>query len=95
LQSFSAGIDSFYDITDIHMHSERQWEIAKWIQDHHRKGHETIVWLALDDENLLDGEANQKHRAVFEGHVIQTDSKIGLTMADVKRGVELWKRQLS
>ncbi|KAL3902311.1 MAG: hypothetical protein SGILL_010869 [Bacillariaceae sp.] len=95
LQSFGVKIDKFYDITDPTMHSERQWEIAKWLDDHRQKGSGgEIVWLALDDENLLDGEANEKHRAHFEGHVVQTISEVGLTMEDGKRGLELWKRQL-
>ncbi|KAL3924800.1 MAG: hypothetical protein SGARI_005965, partial [Bacillariaceae sp.] len=67
LQGFKMNIDSFYDTTDKNMHSERQWEIAKWLDDH-RKEHGRIVWLALDDEDLLHGDANAKHRAAFEGH---------------------------
>ena len=87
------NFDSFYDITDPNMHSERQWEIAKWLEDH-RHEHDDIVWLALDDEDLLQGDANAKHRTAFEGHVIRTSSHIGLTMEDAKRGGELWKKQM-
>ena len=93
LKGFGMTIDWFHDITDPTMHSERQWEIAKWLEDH-RQEQGDIVWLALDDEELLEGEANEKFRAAFQGHVIKTASHVGLTMEDAKRGVELWKQQL-
>jgi hypothetical protein len=48
----------------------------------------------LDDENLLDGDANRKYCHMFEGHVIQTQSDKGLTMEDAIRGIQLWKKQL-
>jgi HAD domain in Swiss Army Knife RNA repair proteins len=95
LQHYGVQIEQFYGITDPTMHSERQWEIAKWLSDHHHHSPvDKIVWLALDDENLLDGDANQKYRNLFEGHVIQTKSDKGLTMDDVKKGLELWKKQI-
>lgn len=90
LQGYGVKIEGFIDITDPNMHSERQWEIAKWLVDH-KTDH--IVWLALDDENLLDGDANRKYRELFEGHVIQTKSHVGLTMEDSVKGVEFWKKQ--
>ncbi|KAG7361228.1 hypothetical protein IV203_036328 [Nitzschia inconspicua] len=93
LQEYGVGIQRFLDITDPNMHSERQWEIAKWLTDHQQPG-STIVWLALDDENLLDGDANQRFRKVFEGHVVQTKSDVGLTMEDAIRGLDLWNNQL-
>ncbi|KAG7355977.1 hypothetical protein IV203_000663 [Nitzschia inconspicua] len=93
LQEYGVEIQRFLDITDPNMHSERQWEIAKWLTDHQQSG-STIVWLALDDENLLDGDANQRFRKVFEGHVVQTKSDVGLTMEDAIRGVDLLNNQL-
>lgn len=93
--------EGFLDITDPNMHSERQWEIAKWLADRQQQqqkqngnNNNKIVWLALDDENLLDGDANRKHRLLFEGHVVRTMSDIGLTMEDARKGVELWNQQL-
>jgi hypothetical protein len=97
-QGYGIKMDQFYDITDPNMHSERQWEIAQWLQlqsSNDQADQPIIIWLALDDENLLDGDANQKYRQMFEGHVIQTMSDVGLTMEDAIRGVQLWKKQLS
>ncbi|OEU09360.1 hypothetical protein FRACYDRAFT_195054 [Fragilariopsis cylindrus CCMP1102] len=100
MQSF--GIDlgeegTFFDITDPNMHSERQWEIHDWLsnQKQNNNKYEKIVWLALDDEHLIDGEVNENYRDIFQGHVIRTESHIGLTMNDVRDAVKLWKLQLS
>ncbi|MGK3754621.1 MAG: hypothetical protein ACI8RD_006930 [Bacillariaceae sp.] len=97
MQNF--GIDlgeegAFFDITDPNMHSERQWEIQDWLSKQN-DNYEKIVWLALDDEHLIEGEVNENYREIFEGHVIRTESHVGLTMDDVKDGVKLWKLQLS
>ena len=79
------------------MHSERQWEIHDWLsnQKQNNNKYEKIVWLALDDEHLIDGEVNENYRDIFQGHVIRTESHIGLTMNDVRDAVKLWKLQLS
>mmetsp|Transcript_12101 Transcript_12101/g.21266 ORF Transcript_12101/g.21266 Transcript_12101/m.21266 type:complete len:129 (-) Transcript_12101:99-485(-) len=92
LRSFGLSMERFYDITDPQYHSERQWEIAKWLSEH--QDGRKVVWLALDDENLLDGAANEKFREQFQEHVVQTESHVGLTMKDAKKAVELWKAQL-
>ena len=90
LQDFGIPIHGFYSITDPHLHSERQWEIYDWLQTNTS----IEAWLALDDEDLLDGEVNEKHRDVFQGHVIQTKSSEGLTMKDVDEAIRLWNVQL-
>jgi len=91
LQSFGIEFEGFFDVTDPNMHSERQWEIQQWLSK--QNDYEKVVWLALDDEDLLDGAANEKYRRIFQGHVIRTESHKGLTMNDVKDAVKLWKLQ--
>jgi HAD domain in Swiss Army Knife RNA repair proteins len=93
--------DFFYDITDPKLHSERQWEIRDWMQ---KKGQNDVsssssalpveAWLALDDEDLLDGDVNERYRDMFRGHVIKTKSSEGLTMQDVDDAIQLWEAQL-
>ena len=53
-----------------------------------------ITWLVLDDEELIEGEENEKYRSAFEGHVIKTASNVGLTEKDVDKAIELWKAQI-
>jgi HAD domain in Swiss Army Knife RNA repair proteins len=52
------------------------------------------AWLALDDEELLEGDVNARHAQFFQGHVVKTDSHVGLTMDDAKNAVELLSCQL-
>jgi hypothetical protein len=52
------------------------------------------AWIALDDEDLLDGPANAAHRALFERHVIHCDSKVGLTMEQAEEAADLLQAQL-
>jgi hypothetical protein len=91
----------FSDITDPALHSERQWEIQEWLDRHHgcdnnncQSSSQNLVWLALDDEELLEGDKNTKHRGVFQDHVVCTQSHVGLTEADVDGAIRLWNQQL-
>ncbi|KAL3935614.1 MAG: hypothetical protein SGBAC_008896 [Bacillariaceae sp.] len=86
------GVTEFHGMTDKHYHSERQWEIHRWLSQH--DDIQKVCWLALDDEELLEGEENEKLASVFQGHVIKTVSSIGLTKEDVVRGIQLWQAQL-
>jgi hypothetical protein len=52
------------------------------------------AWVALDDEELLDGDVNAQHCQFFQGHVVKTDSHAGLTMDDAKRAIALLQGQL-
>ena len=89
----------FDDITDPALHSERQWEIQDWLtknylnypNDHKKK----LCWLALDDEELIEGETNEKFKKLFDGHVIKTKSDVGLTMTDVDLALSLWNKQMN
>ena len=92
IQGFGIDFDDFFDITDPSMHSERQWEIERWLSN---QGNRKIVWLALDDEELIEGDANRRFAKSFQGHVVKTQSDKGLTMDDVKDAMRIWKKQLS
>lgn len=101
LQEFGMENFVFDGITDPTLHSERQWEIFDWLerkskrqqqQPQHPQQYQHI-WLALDDEDLIHGETNAKHKDLFDGHVVQTQSNVGLTMSDVDLAISLWKEQ--
>eukprot|EP00980_Cylindrotheca_fusiformis_P008163 scaffold1729_cov117-Cylindrotheca_fusiformis.AAC.1 len=84
-------VTTFFSMTDTNVHSERQWEIQQWLENNPSVGY----WLALDDEELIEGEENKKFRPLFEGHVIKTKSSVGLTEADVDQAILLWEAQLA
>lgn len=85
-----SNIQEFYDITNVHNHSERSWEIHDWLalQTNVR------AWIALDDEELVEGECNERHRQEFEGHVVKTKSNVGLTDEDAHQAVALLLQQI-
>mmetsp|Transcript_17144 Transcript_17144/g.37501 ORF Transcript_17144/g.37501 Transcript_17144/m.37501 type:complete len:167 (-) Transcript_17144:443-943(-) len=96
IRGFGIDFDGFFDITDPNMHSERQWEIEHWLSKQQQsKKYEKVVWLALDDEELLEGDENARFKDLFAGHVIKTKSHKGLTMDNLHDAVKLWKLQLS
>ena len=82
----------FLDITDPDLHTERQHEIYEWLSKH-----DTTVraWVALDDEELIEGQANRQYRHLFAQHVVKTDSHAGMTMEDAHHAVTLLQNQLS
>jgi len=87
----------FHDTTDVHYHGERQFEIYKWLI-HHKEyfpDEEVRAWVALDDEELLEGEENVKHKSCFLGHVVKTISSIGLTPDDATKAIVLLKAQVN
>jgi hypothetical protein len=55
---------------------------------------DVAAWVALDDEELLEGDVNARHCRFFQGHVVKTDSHVGLTMDDAKNAVALLLCQL-
>lgn len=85
------GEVDFIDTTDPKLHSERQYEIYEWLSRHEEN---VVAWIALDDEELLLGEINKKYRRAFEGHVVKTDSHVGMTLHDAKLAVRLLRTQL-
>lgn len=84
-----ATIEDFYDITDIHNHSERQWEIHAWLSTQTN----VQAWVALDDEELIEGDCNESYRDQFVGHAIKTNSAVGLTDQDARQAITLMKEQ--
>lgn len=91
LKAFGIPIQ-FSDITDPALHSERQWEILDWIR---KQKITSMVWLALDDEDLVGGETNAKHKHLFEGRAVRTNSATGLSHADVDAAIQSWDQQLA
>jgi hypothetical protein len=86
------NIKDFYDVTNVETHSERQWEIYEWLQQHNNANIE--AWIALDDEDLVEGPNNQRYRHVFQGHTIKTKSSVGLTQKDAKKAIQMLNAQL-
>jgi hypothetical protein len=71
------NITHFEHTTSLANHSVRQWEIAEWLDSPAAEG--VSRWVALDDEELLAGSECAARRSRFEGHVVKTQSHIGLT----------------
>lgn len=65
--------------TDPTVHQPRQWEIARWL-DRHRPER----WIAIDDEDLVNGPENARHRGIFQDHALRIDSTQGLTADHVQ-----------
>jgi hypothetical protein len=86
-----AQMESFYDVTDPNLHSERQYEIYSWLLSQREYGDNIDAWIALDDDdNIVTGP----YQSFFQGHVVQTDSKIGLTEAQAMEAIHLIREQL-
>lgn len=85
------GVVAFSGTTSLVNHSERQWEIAEWLASD--AGAAVRHWVALDDEEMLEGAPFAARRAQFEGHVVKTASHVGLTMPLAEAAVELLRRQ--
>ena len=83
---------TFYDVTDVENHTERQWEIYDWLKGQDQK---IDAWICLDDEELLEEEKNAKYQKLFEGHVIKTISSCGLTMKEAELAIRLLKQQVA
>ena len=51
-------------------------------------------WIALDDEDLIHGPANERYRSLFEqDHVVPVQSSVGLTLANARQALMLLRRQ--
>ena len=86
-----AHVERFEQTTSLHNWSHRQWEIGEWLKSDAGRG--ASDWLALDDEELLEGEAMLELRPMFEGHVVACESHIGLTASLADLGISLLAQQ--
>ena len=82
----------FSYITDPTFHGERQHEIHRWLRTMSHL--EIAAWVALDDEELLEGSANAAYRKHFEGRVVHCNSRVGLTEEQADEAVVLIRKQL-
>lgn len=85
------GFKDFHGMTDVAFHGSRQHEIANYLKARPDK---IDAWVALDDEELVEGKENQLHRSEFEGHFVQTNCRYGLTEVDAKKAIQLLNNQL-
>ena len=60
-----------------------------WLQAHAR----VRRWVALDDEELIEGQPNAARAAEFVGHAVRTESHVGLTDADAELAISLLAQQ--
>lgn len=84
---------NFYDVTNVHRHSTRQEEIYQWLVEHDTSTIAVKAWVALDDEDLVQGDENAAHASVFQGHAVLTDSHVGLTDRDAQTAITLLQKQ--
>ena len=86
------NLQNFYDITDPGLHSERQHEIYAWLS---KKNDSVKAWVALDDEELIKGKVNAKHRELFEHRAVLTESHVGLTLDNAEKAIKLLRDQMT
>jgi uncharacterized protein (TIGR02452 family) len=77
---------AFMLTTALDYHNERQQEIAHFLENADSSLN-IRSWVALDDEELLLEPRNQRHRQQFEGHVVKTESRCGLTDRDADKAI--------
>ena len=71
--------------------STRQHEIYEYLNQLEEK---RVAWVALDDEELVDGKANEPYRKHFQGKVVKTDSHQALTARDAQQAIQILSRQV-
>jgi hypothetical protein len=86
LQALGIEGGTFALATCLVRHSERQWEIADFLRS---SSVPIRSWVCLDDEELLLYQQNAKYRPAFEGHVVKTDSRAGLTDEDADQAIAI------
>jgi len=94
-KQFGGPLDHITEISETtspFMHSYRQWEIHDWLS-RMPGGGTAVRWVAIDDEELLEGPHHAKFRQMFEGHVVKCESQAGLSMELANEVVELLERQ--
>ena len=61
----------------------RQWEIAEFLATT-----ECSAWVALDDEELVEGAEQARHRDLFRGRVSTIESSLGLQDVHVAEAIQ-------
>ena len=74
------------ETTDVKRHELRQWEIHRYLERRRLLG---AAWVALDDEDLVDGAENRARRDVFVDRAVLVRSDVGLADDDVRRALEI------
>ena len=89
------AVRSFASTTDTTRFSIRQHELWLWLEQQRASASDAGVgpWVALDDEALIEGPEAAPHRDEFVGHVVQTESHIGLTRGQALEAVKLLQHQ--
>lgn len=76
--------DHFEHTTSLTTSTVRQWEVAEWVQQNRGTCRR---WVALDDDESIT--LDPKYQEFCRGHVVQTNSRVGLTDADADRAIAL------
>ena len=82
-----AQVTTFYDVTDIAYHDERQYEIYRYLE---KANPPPRAWVALDDEDLL----LERYKEYFQERAIAVSSRVGLTDADADEAIRLLQNQI-
>lgn len=85
------GFKDFGGMTDPGIMSVRQAEIANYLDVAPGK---VAAWVALDDEELVEGFDNQRFRSRFMNNAVRTNPRAGLTRQDAKAAIQLLNNQL-
>ena len=70
--------------TDPRRHEVRQWEIFRYLERHRLL---EARWVALDDEDLVDGAENRQRRRFFVDRAVLVRSDVGLADDDAARAL--------
>ncbi|KAL7544187.1 hypothetical protein ACHAWF_007566 [Thalassiosira exigua] len=106
VRAWEGHLESFFDSTDSDFHATRHDEIYKWLKNNSLVGgkcasccskvdsrkYAVRSWIALDDEDLVHVEGKVSRDTAT--HAVRTASSVGLTLEDVKDGLEMVERQI-
>ena len=73
-------------MTDPKRHEPRQWEIFRWLEKHRLVD---ASWVALDDEDLVEGAENRRNRDLFAEKSVLIASDIGFDDDDLARALAI------
>lgn len=102
-RAWEGRLESFFDMTDPNFHATRHDEIYHWLKTNASEGavccsnansrkYTVRSWIALDDEDLVRVEGKVSRDAAK--HAVRTESSVGITMVDARKGVRMLERQI-